>query len=247
MLFFYIHLLQLFTKTKNEMKQFNEVQRLVYSMLIENTGKHFLDSGGTNGRHHQRNANKTILDFYNEDEQRYEYDPKNKHAELIRTVSVFHYLSNDLELDAVCDIFNDLNTNASDWDCEENVYGVSIKSWDYLDDNFEVEILRTWNTYNGDCDLSQTLQGSNITINGQHYILIQIHGGADVRGGYTDAKLFKNFDDYLIHQYLYEYIDSYQLKDELEYIDKIYNYWKPEQIYKGAVLNSIKNKLINEL
>jgi len=228
------------------MQEFTDVQRLVYSMLTENTGTHFLDSGGSNGRHHQRNANKKIIDFYNEPEQRWEYDPKNKYPELIRTVSVFHYLTNDLELDKISENFNELNTTPKNWDCED-LYGVSVKAWEYLNNNFDVEILNSWNTYNGDSDLSQVLQGSHILINGEPYIVIQIHGGADVRGGYTDAKLFKSFDEGLIHQYLFEYIDSYELKNELPYIDKIYNYWKPEQIYKGAALNSIKNKLINEL
>ena len=35
-------------------------------MLMENTGTHFLDSGGANGRMWQRNQAKTIEDFDNE-------------------------------------------------------------------------------------------------------------------------------------------------------------------------------------
>ena len=30
------------------------------------------------------------------------------------------------------------------------------------------------------------------------YVLLQIHNGCDVRGGYTDAKLFKLNDDYFV-------------------------------------------------
>ena len=51
------------------MKQFTKTQKLVYAMLTENTGTHFLDSGGTNGRRWQRNQAKTIEDFDNEQEQ----------------------------------------------------------------------------------------------------------------------------------------------------------------------------------
>ena len=58
-------------------------------------------------------------------------------------------------------------------------------------------------------------------INDEEYILIQIHNGADVRGGYTDAKLFKLNDDFLIHSYLYEY-------EEQEELEQRYNESKEE-------------------
>jgi hypothetical protein len=41
------------------------------------------------------------------------------------------------------------------------------------------------NTYNGECDLDQTLQFNTLGIGGQEYILLQIHCGCDIRGGYT--------------------------------------------------------------
>ena len=37
-------------------------QKLIYKMLTENTGIHFLDSGFSNGRMWQRNQKKTIQD-----------------------------------------------------------------------------------------------------------------------------------------------------------------------------------------
>ena len=42
---------------------------LIHSMLTENTGSHMCDSGGAYGRHHERNANKTIEDFEKEPEE----------------------------------------------------------------------------------------------------------------------------------------------------------------------------------
>ena len=65
-------------------------------------------------------------------------------------------------------------------------------------------------------DLVQTLQGANLTINDEEYILIQIHNGADVRGGYTDAKLFKLNDEYMIHSYLFEWLEQEELEQRLE-------------------------------
>ena len=234
---------------KNE-KNYNEVQKLIYSMLVENTGTHFLDSGFSNGRMWQRNQNKTIDDFYNEDEERYEFDER--YNELERNVSVFHYLTNNHEINEICEDFNKLNTNPKNWDCEEDVYGVSKEAWkdlqlSALSLGSEVEILHTFNTYNYDSDLSQVLQGSHLEIDGEFYTLIQIHGGADVRGGYTDAKLLKKgsyMDDCQIHEHLQDYI--YELSDELEYINHIYN---PEtnELYKGKQLEQIKSTILETI
>jgi hypothetical protein len=226
-------------------ENYNEVQKLIYSMLTENTGTHFLDSGGSNERLWQRNQIKTIDDFYNEDEERYEFDERYKDLE--RSVSVFHFLTNNHEIDEVCEDFNKLNTSPENWDCEDEVYGVSQKAWDYLTEFCELEILHTFNTYNYDSDLSQVLQGSHLEINGEFYTLIQVHGGADVRGGYTDAKLLKK-GDYMdgcqIHEYLLDYI--YDLHLELEYINEIYN---PEtnKLYKDDELSRIKSIILDSL
>ena len=228
----------------------SNTKELIFSMLTENTGTHMCDSGGTSGRMWQKNANKCVADFENEPEEVYQYDPK--YNEIYRTVSVFHYLANDLEVDEVAFRFNELNTNAEDYeaDCKENnasLYGVCVNAWlDLVTDN-EVEVSRSWNTYNGDSDLSQILQGANLTINEEHYVLIQIHGGADARGGYTDAKLFKCGEhmDGMIHEYLREYADNYETMDELEYIDSMVDYWDESIVYEGKELEAIKIKLNN--
>ena len=165
-----------------------ETRQLVYEMLTENTGKHFLDSGGTDGRMWQRNQKKTIEDFENEEEELYQLDAKYK--EIYRTVSVFHYLTNNLEIDDICEEFNRIQEESNNWDADGDVYGVSKEAYTMLMSHTDVDIQRTWNTYNGESDLSQILQGANLTIDDEEYILIQIHNGADARGGYTDAKLF---------------------------------------------------------
>ena len=226
-------------------ENYNDVQKLVYSMLTENTGTHFLDSGGSNGRQWQRNQNKSIDDFYNEDEERYEFDKR--YNELERSVSVFHFLTNNHEIDEICEGFNKLNTKPDNWDANEfEIYGTSLESWHYLHEFDEVEILHTFNTYNYDSDLSQILQGSHLKINGDFYTLIQIHGGADARGGYTDAKLLKKGDymDCQIHEYLQDYI--YDLSDELEYINDIYNA-ETNELYKGKELERIKSTILETI
>ena len=237
------------TKTQTQ-KTTSNTKDLIFSMLTENTGTHMCDSGGDNGRMWQRNANKCIADFEAEPQELYQYDPK--YNDIHRTVSVFHYLTNNLEVDDIAFNFNELNTNAKDWeaDCKEDdasLYGVSLNAWLDLVTSNEVEVSRSWNTYNGDSDLSQILQGANLLINEEHYVLIQIHGGADARGGYTDAKLFKcgDYMDGMIHEYLREYSDNYEILEELEYIESMVDYWDESKVYKGKELEAIKIKLNN--
>ena len=236
------------TKTQTQ-KTTSNVKELVFSMLTENTGTHMCDSGGDNGRMWQRNENKCAADFEAEPQELYQYDPK--YNEIQRTVSVFHYLTHNLEVDDIAFNFNELNTNAKNWNgsCEMDVsiYGVSSEAWDYLAESTDIEVSRSWNTYNGDSDLSQILQGANLLINDEYYVLIQIHGGADVRGGYTDAKLFKCGDhmDGMIHEYLREYADSCEILEELEYIDSMTDYWDESIVYEGKELEAIKIKLNN--
>lgn len=200
------------------MRKFTDTQKLVYAMLTENTGSHMLDSGGAYGRNWEKNQAKTIEDFDNELEatiDKSEWTDKDGkvHTEYERTMSVFHYLS-ELESDHLCDKFNELNTDCKDWD-GDFAWGVSQKGADFLE-LIGMESKHEFNTYNGDSDLSQVLQGAWLDMDGEPYLLLQIHGGCDVRGGYTDAKLFKVEDDWMIHSYLREYIDSYEIEEEYE-------------------------------
>jgi hypothetical protein len=220
----------------------NAVQRLVYRMLTECTGVHMCDSGGANNRGWQRNQKKSIKDFMNEPEESYQFDMK--YNEIYRNVSVFHYLSG-LDLDEVCDKFN--RRQGADWygsdGCLEDTYGVSERASKWLQENYEVEVEYTFNTYNGDSDLSQILQGSRLRIfnDGQDetYYLIQIHNGADARGGYTDAKLFKTaYYSEGIHEYLWEYKHSSEVEDDLRegYIDSMTDYWDSSIVYDSETI-----------
>lgn len=181
-------------------------EKLVYKMLTTSTGTHFLDSGGDNDRAWQRNQKRTIEDFRNEveveiDDQTYnmtkkKYERVKTSEELGYTISIFHYLTKNLTLDATCERFNRLK--CLDWDSDV-AYGISQKQAEWLERN-GLAVTDTWNTYNGDSNLSQVLQGANVALDGEAlefptYILLQIHQGADVRGGYTDAKLFKIDND----------------------------------------------------
>lgn len=207
-------------------------KELIYNMLTENTGSHMLDSGGAYGRNWERNQVKTIEDFENEPEEVYTY--AKRWNELSRIVSVYHYLS-QLEIDSVCEAYNSMPCD--NWDAE-GVYGVSSEQWDWLNHHFaEVNVVHTFNTYNGLSDLSQILQGSWLKLDGDQYVLLQIHGGCDARGGYTSAKLFLTHEDWTFHSYLDEYKDSDYTQEDLEggYIQAV-DYDDPTIVYTSEQL-----------
>lgn len=115
------------------------------------------------------------------------------------TVSVYHYLTQSLEIDDLSNKFNKLK--CSDWDSKK-AYGLSTSQEKWLEKH-GLSFGDTWNSYNGESNLSQTLQGCNMHLVGNEsnfeypeYILLQLHQGADVRGGYTNAKLFKVASEY---------------------------------------------------
>ncbi len=49
----------------------------------------------------------------------------------------------------------------------------------------------------------------------------------------------------MIHEYLREYTDSYEIQQELEYIDSMTDYWNESKVYEGKELEKIIDKLKN--
>jgi len=167
------------------------VENTIYKMLTENTGTHMLDSGGARGRHWQRNEGKTIEDFKKSPPAilDFTYD----YPEF--TVSIFHKLTCGLlELDDICDEFNSIEIGSYNGE----LFNTSQEQCDLLRDayNFDWNENGQWNTYNFDNCFSQVLIGHELRCDhSEDYLLLAIHGGADVRGGYTDAKLFRCNDE----------------------------------------------------
>lgn len=145
-------------------------------MLVENTGAHLLDSGGAYGRHHERNRGKTEADF--------EASPSVLFDKYGVSLNVYHYLARRLAYAPhLQGEFDDFVASSPD-----------DEGWLSLAESFaqsKDRDARTWNTYNGECLLSQTVQGVSFQDNGETYALIQIHGGCDVRGGYTKPRIFR--------------------------------------------------------
>jgi hypothetical protein len=164
-----------------------ETDEILAGMFTENTGSHMLDSGGAYGRNWERNRDRTVEDFLTAPEVYLQ------HNEFV-VVDAFHWLRERVEYDPIMDrkfqlwdalFFSD---NRTGWlevmesfaDAHRNRGGR-----DYLNG--------TYNTYNGDDSLSQTLQFTIFTdpFGIVEYVLLQVHGGCDVRGGYTAPRAFR--------------------------------------------------------
>ena len=155
-------------------------EQVIYEMLTESTGTHFLDSGGATGRHWQQNQKRTLEDFKKDELVVYD----SKYDEI--TLNIFPYLNEFLEYD---DFENQklrhyLNQKGL-YNCNESVTTYFNKR---LYVGYKVGHI---NSYNEDCLLSQTVQ---IIYSGDLFdhdlIALSIHNGADVRGGYTDFVIF---------------------------------------------------------
>jgi hypothetical protein len=182
---------------------------MLKSMLQENTGRHFLDSGGAYGRHWQRNQ---LKDFDASPYAWYEawvgmyYGTNDPRLDLSVTVDAYHYLTERLDYAGEVDDHFRAWIDARNEGLEEDKYG--FYGDDYLYPNLEgmktyaeafhdedeggwAGIL-TVNTYNDEDALSQTLQYVAFYHKefGDWVYLLQVHGGCDVRGGYTDARAF---------------------------------------------------------
>jgi len=163
-----------------------KTQQVIFEMLTENTGQHILDSGGGGGRHWQQNAKKTLDDFRAEPYAT--IDPKFGDS----SISLFHYMNQFLDFDEeLTQHFEEFATQLPDepWLAviEEWLDVLSIES----EGEFYSDARWGFNTYNFDqWWVSQTLQGSFFGMNEKQFLIVQVHGGADVRGGYTKPKVF---------------------------------------------------------
>lgn len=161
--------------------------RALARMLVENTGRHFLDSGGIYGRNWEHNQGKTVEDFM--------AAPEVTVGEYGVELDLFHYLAVRLEVD-------NLYTGrflrwANTGDRANDPWLESMEQWakrehdpEYGDDKWQ-----SFNSYNDDSLLSQGFDGVTWTKNGAHYVALRIHGGCDARGGYTKPVIFQIMTD----------------------------------------------------
>lgn len=158
-------------------------------MLKENTGKQLLDSGGAYGRNWEKNQE---ADF--DKTEPVEVEVHDDGVSI--TYNLYHFMLNQLELDEVCeklqeefDKFSEKSDSPYLADMEEFIEKKGFSE------------AHTFNSYNGDNLLSQVIQGITFEADGEDYVLLQVHGGCDVRGGYTAPIFFKiEIDSFILSQ-----------------------------------------------
>ena len=154
-------------------------EQVIYEMLTENTGRHILDSGGDSGRAWQRNQALTLDDFRNE--ARTTFDVKWGDV----TVSLFHHLVDRLKYE------ERENAYFHEWAKDKDDYWLQLVE-DYAEER-GWEIVFSENSYNREANLSQVIQ---YTVYDSGLVALQVHGGCDVRGGYTAPRIFSIDEEY---------------------------------------------------
>jgi len=179
-------------------------KRKIQAMLREPTGMHFLDSGRMYGRHWQKNQNRRF-----EDEKRYmvfvHADEDGRSEEIFVLYNLYHYLIDFLSLNKETDELNRMfkRFSSSRRMREENQL---IRTEAFLEEKLDATCTIT-NTYNHPNLLSQVIQYGLFTKakepEGQsNFIILQLHNGCDVRGGYTEPCIFSldDMDGFLLAQ-----------------------------------------------
>lgn len=162
------------------------LEEKIYTILTTGTGRHFLDSGGDSGRHWQRNQLRPIGSF--QEEPRAVMDEWGG-----VTISLFHHLVDALHVTRLSEAL------------DEELYAFSKeREGSYLEDieafieHIGAEEGYSENSYNRESNLSQVIQYQTFALGGTEYVALQVHQGADVRGGYTRPYIFELADEYAL-------------------------------------------------
>jgi len=175
---------------KNMQTITNNTEEVIYGMLTENTGTHFLDSGGSDGRAWQRNGKKTLEDFRAEPEA---WLDGGDYPDITKSIfwHLVHNLEHDAGLTAAYHAFAEAYPDEGWLEINElwlDKLGVPGEGGDFYSD-----ARWTFNTYNfpDNWICNGTLLGTTFGMGGTDYLILQVHGGADVRGGYTRPQVFR--------------------------------------------------------
>lgn len=169
---------------------YSPLEQKIAEMMTENTGIHLLDSGGDKGRSWQQNQGK---DF--KKEQPTTYSIYKDGSDLVVSFNIFYYLSAYTKLTPEAQKLQKQfikfaeSEHAEDMTWLQSMEDFAAKVNDgSVGENY---LSGTTNTYNYDNILSQILQYTGFSYNDKTYLLLQVHGGADARGGYTKPQVFE--------------------------------------------------------
>ena len=161
-------------------------------MWTENTGTHMLDSGGEVGRQWQRNAGMTASDFLAKGEIYLD--------DGIVTRNTFDLCLRALRFDADTERLTNrfrqwVDTMPSDYD-SDYYYNSAGTVYEFITEELDAEhvedqSLEIYNSYNSDTLLDSVIMYGFFRYEGIDYLALSKHGGADVRGGYSDFVFFE--------------------------------------------------------
>lgn len=164
-------------------------KQTLINMLTENTGRHFLDSGGAYGRNFERNQ--------------LEPDWDSRPAVVVNTdcdfiditLDLYHFLADRVSTDETTDRLNTAFTKFSERNDDPWVELLQSFTkrlgWDQSE-------LGGCLSYNSDNALSQDIQ---FWVKDDSICILQIHGGCDIRGGWTKPVFFWLNDDHSIYDF----------------------------------------------
>lgn len=167
--------------------------QVLAAQFTENTGRHILDSGDAYGRGYERRAGMTAADFLARPE--IEIDGNSV------TVSLFHLLNKHLRYTDMSGYLTGQFRAYVDSTEPGDEYTNSCYSVANWLDTIGGEYGESENTYNYDTMLDGVVQYIPFSLNGEHYLALSTHNGADVRGGYSDIVIYVACDEWLWHAY----------------------------------------------
>ena len=181
-----------------EITETDPVKARIIRMLTENTGCDILDSGGAYGRAWERNRHIPMDEWDKRDACHVTVYGHGRDGEVTISYDVYRYLTLFLDITDESERLNAILKNIVETSGNRSY----LQDMEEFLERDEVDIDGyacggIVNTYNYDNIISQVLQYGIFEVDGEPYIILQIHGGCDVRGGYTVPQIFSlNHPDY---------------------------------------------------
>lgn len=189
-------------KEEYEEKIDKVTQFVLKEMFCENTGSHFLDSGGAYGRGWQRSQAVKDQEWMKAERMNVEVDKYSKgeyYINITKNTYLFlcDHITYDIEMDRIFHKFSEQEGRKRDsYYSNMNDFIEHLKEGEEFIKEFQN--LGGYNTYNGESCLNKTLQWNAFNYDDEDYLILQIHNGCDVRGGYSTPHVFKTDYDYFI-------------------------------------------------
>ncbi len=180
----------------------DSIDELVSELMTEEIGKSILDSGSAYGYHYEENR-------ANPPAKQPKYDVEDWNGVPLITKNLYHILVSAVDCDPATYTLTGMLREFME---AEDLYPVEAMEEfpGFLQEECGWDSYVEWgvlNTYNYCYPVSQGIQGMDLTITSGplvgDYVILQIHGGCDVRGGYTLPVVVSGLMDDLIAEMSY--------------------------------------------